>query len=54
MKKLTCSSCESIFHFKYDPEDTMDRPHYCPFCGEKVSDDYDSVVVEDEGDWTED
>jgi hypothetical protein len=37
VKKITCESCDSIFELRYSEEDTIDRPVYCPFCGEKCS-----------------
>lgn len=51
MQKLTCYSCDSIFYFKYDPEDTMDRPYYCPFCGERVEETFDPIIVNQDEDW---
>ena len=43
MKKLTCSSCESIFKLNYEETDTIANPVYCPFCGENIEDDYPPV-----------
>jgi DNA-directed RNA polymerase subunit RPC12/RpoP len=43
-----CNECSSEFTLKYNEEQTESDPQNCPFCGEYIYEDMDTIEDEDE------
>ena len=46
--KHTCENCNSSFRISYVETETEDDPHYCPFCGEYIIEDNDTLTDDDD------
>lgn len=54
--ELFCYGCDFEFTVKYDKDETLAKPEYCPFCGDKIEQEThdapeDSDEESEESDW---
>lgn len=45
--KHDCDTCDSKFSINYDDMECEDAPHYCPFCGEYLIEEFDIEPEDD-------
>lgn len=52
IKDVECKNCDAKFSLTYDSEEFLEKPEYCPFCGDLFNgvdfdeDDFDNDLDE--------
>ena len=44
MKLFVCESCEAEFRLKHTMDDSYYKVSYCPFCGEKLTEEMEDEL----------